>query len=381
MTRPSSEVPRPSSEVSIPTAKGSRSRMSASTENSIAAGRPETPGVKQVEVLQVNNPENYEDETNQTGLSHYEMRIMDSFYSAPVRPRSKAYTEAQEADQSRRTDRVDRRAAKKERRASRSSKKKAPVEHEPNTVGWALDNTKKLGILNLSKMDLSEVPAEVFDSMPGTARIINISCNRLTTLDERLCDYVLVQRLIVSANLLTSIPITISRMTALKNLHLARNKLTDLPDAFSGMRFLEQVDLSENHLSSLPASLMTVNLKALNISKNNFSEAPVEISTMEWLMNLDMSHNLLKRVPAEYGALHQMIGLNLDNNDISDLPNEILETCTELVTLRLRANPITMSVLEEKQSYSQFNARRNMKFRRQLDSGTISEADLLPADG
>lgn len=347
----------------------------------LPSSRVETPGVKKVEVVRVNNPENYEDDTNQTGLSQYEMKIIDNFYSAPSRPRSKAYTDQVEADRERRTARAERRAEKRERRRSKSKSNSAPPpQHEPYSVGWVMQNTNKTGILNMSKMNLDDIPPEVFDSMPGTARIINISCNRITELDVRICDYVLVQRLIANENLLTSIPTTISRMTALKKLHLASNKLTMLPDAFAGMRFLEQVDVSQNELDSLPPSLTSLNLTALNISRNNFTKAPVEISTMELLMDLDMSYNRLTAVPVEYSALTQLIMFNLDNNNISDFPDQILETCTELVKLRLRSNPLKMTVLEGKDSYSQFNARRNIKFKRQLDAGTITEADLLPAD-
>lgn len=343
--------------------------------------RNETPGVKQVEVIRVINPENYEDDTNQTGLSHHEMKMIENFYSVPSRPRSKAYTEQVEAERERRAARAERRAEKRERRKSKSKSNSSQTpQPEPNSIGWVIQNTHKTGILNLSRMNLSEIPAEIFDSMPGTARIINISCNRITELDIRVCDYVLVQRLIANENLLTSIPTTISRMTALKKLHLASNNLTTLPDSFSGMRVLEQVDLSSNQLDSLPPSLTALSLTSLNISRNNFTNAPGEISSMEWLMDLDISFNRLTSVPVEYSSLNHLITLNLDNNNIRDFPDKILEACSELLRLRLRANPITMSILEGKESYRQFNARRSLKFKRQLDAGSISEADLLPAD-
>lgn len=337
--------------------------------------RLETPGVKQVEVVSVNNGENYEDDTNQTGLSHYEMKIIDSFYSAPERPRSRAYNEAKQAAQQRRTSR---KTAKEARR--KSKKNTIQTEIEPNTIAYAMENTKKLGILNLSKMSLTEIPDEVFESMPGTARFINVSNNQLTELDVRLCDYVLVQRLTANANLLTCVPTTISRMTALKKLDLAHNKLTHLPDAFSRMRLLEHVDLSQNELTSLPASFMSLKLTALNLSHNRFTSAPVELSSMEWLMDLDFSYNSLRSIPVEYMAWTQMISLNLDHNEITDFPNAMLLACTAMVTLRLRSNPITMAVLEAKTAYPQFDARRNLKLKRQIDAGSIVESDLRPAD-
>lgn len=306
------------------------------------------------------------------------MRIQDSFFSVPNRPRSKAYTEMLETDRQRRVNRAERKADKKDRKSK--SKKPPAADIEPHTVAWALENTKRVGILNLCKMDLTAIPDEVFESMPGTARIINISFNRISQLDIRLCDYVLVQRLSANGNLLSSLPSTISRMTALKKLDLASNKLTELPDAFAGMTQLEHVDLSENQLTQLPPSLATLNLTALNLSRNKFASAPTEISSMEWLMDLDLSSNNIAQVPIDYMALHQLIALNLDDNRIADFPNEIFENCTELVTLRLRGNPVTMALLEDKESYMQFNNRRSIKFKRQLEAGSVSESDLLPAD-
>lgn len=76
----------------------------------------------------------------------------------------------------------------------------------------------------------------------------------------------------------------------------------------------------------------------------------------------------------------QLVGLNLERNKIADFPNIILQLCIELVTLRLRENPIRISVLEAKESYPQFSERRRLKLKRELDAGTIAEADLFPCD-
>lgn len=338
------------------------------------------PGKKTVEVLQINNPENFEDNTNQTGLSDVEMRIQDSYFAAPTRLRSKAYTDALEADRARRVAKAEKKAEKKNKKKGKKKHNSDEPELIPNTVPWAIENTKKLGILNLSKMNLAQFPEVVFESMPGTCRIINISFNRITELDTRVCDYVLVQRLIANGNFLSSIPKSICNMTALKKLDLARNKLTALPDAFAGMRFLEHVDLSDNLLNELPPSFSTLELTALNLSRNKFTVAPLEIASMEWLMDLDLSGNQLTGVPDEYMSLSRLIGLNLDSNRISDFPNVVLQLCDELLTLRLRDNPIRMHVLEAKESYAMFNERRRLKLKRQIDSGTIKEADLCPAD-
>lgn len=288
---------------------------------------------------------------------------------------------AKEAEQAKKAARADRKAERAARRKKSKTNNPDPADTpHPNTIPWALENTKRLGILNLSKMQLEHLPDDVFDAVPGTARIINVSFNKLTNLDQRICDYVLVQRLIANGNLLTSIPDNLVRMTALKKLDLASNRLTSLPDAFEGMRVLEHVDLGDNQLSELPPSFATLQLTALNLCNNRFTTAPMQVCAMEWLMDLNLSSNQLTVVPQSYASLTQLIGLNLESNKISSFPDAILISCTELVTLRLKNNPITMQVLEAKEAYAEFASRRLVKFRRQLDAGTITEADLDPAD-
>ncbi|CDF38927.1 Leucine-rich repeat-containing protein [Chondrus crispus] len=308
------------------------------------------------------------------------MRIQDSFFSAPNRNRSKAYTAAKEAENAKKQAKAERKAERAAKKKRKSKKGTDTPELVPNTVPWAIENTKKLGILNLSKMQLESVPDEVFESLPGTARILNISFNRITELDTRLCDYVLVQRLIANGNLLSSIPQNIVRMTALKKLDLASNKLTSLPDAFTGMRVLEHVDLSDNKLSELPPSFAELQLTALSLGRNAFTTAPLQVTSMEWLMALDLSHNQITSVPESYMSLTQLTALNLEHNKLADFPNVILQMCVELVTLRLTDNPMRMAALEGKASYVDFAERRRTKLRRQLDAGTITEADLLPCN-
>lgn len=342
-------------------------------------GQTEQPAKKQVQVLRVDQVETYEDDCNQTGLSEYEMKKMDRFHNAPARQRGRAYTEAQEADQAKKDER---RARKEERRSRRRSKgKKAedgPI--EPNTIPWAIQNAKRLGVLNLSKMDLEILPEAIFDEMPGTARIINISNNRLQALEPRMFDYVLVQRLIANGNRLASIHPGIQRMVALKKLDLASNQLSQIPDCFAALQDLELVDLSHNKLEALPPSFAKLDLTDLTLRGNNFKIAPKEIAEMDSLIELDLSDNHLESVPEAWMSLTRLISLKLDNNNIQDFPNVILQLCADLITLSLRGNPIKMNILQKKDAYVLFEERRALQIKRQIEAGIVNADDLDPAD-
>lgn len=337
---------------------------------------------KRVTVLHVENVETYEDNTNQTGLSAYEMKAQDKFFLVPERKRSKAYVEAVEADKRKREERKQKKEEKKSSRRKSKGRKGQNEEAEilPNTVPWAIQNAKRTGVVNLAKMNLERFPEEIFESIPGTARIINISFNRMTELDPRICDYVLVQRLIANGNLLTSVHPSIRRMTALKKLDLAQNGLRSLPDAFSAMTQLCDVDLSDNKLSELPPSFADLQLTALKLNGNNFKVAPKQIESMSTLTDLNVSNNQLTEIPESWMSLTRLKTLNLDNNQISDCPNVILQMCADLKTLRIRKNPIKMSILEAKDCYHAFEERRRMKLRRQIDSASVTLQDLEPAD-
>ena len=250
----------------------------------------------------------------------------------------------------------------------------------PHTVPWAIQNARKLGVVNLSKMGIDTLPEELFEKIPGTARIFNLSGNCLTELDSRLCDYVLVQRLIANGNCITAIPPAISRMTALRKLHLAGNRLTTLPDAFAAMQQLEHVDLSDNELSSLPPSFAALDLLVLNLASNRFAIAPPQLETMEWLERLNMSNNQLTHIPEAWMSLSKLKALELNNNSIADCPNVILQLCPDLEVLTLRKNTIKMHVLEAKEPYQEFEQRRRLKLKRHLDAGTTTLEDLQPAD-
>lgn len=60
-----------------------------------------------------------------------------------------------------------------------------------------IETANKSGVINLCNMHL-DMPDHLFDAIPGTACFINISSNRFTYLDNRICDYVLVLRLIAT---------------------------------------------------------------------------------------------------------------------------------------------------------------------------------------
>lgn len=326
------------------------------------------------------------EDCNQTGQSIYEMRIQDSYFSTPARTRPREYVQMQEADQSRRDSRA---AKKQEKRASREVRKEenlrrkgkaAPPPPDRGTVQYAIQDAKRIGVLNLCRMGLDRVPDVVFEDIPGTTRVINISFNNLDSLDPKFTEFVLVQRLVLNGNFLQTLPSSIVKMTELRTLDLARNKLAQLPDVFASMTRLENVNLSDNHLTSLPDSFASLSLVTLNLSGNSITVPPRVIEAMYSLEKLFLNKNRIVAVPPAWSSLPHLQTLNLDENFIADLPDIFLSECQTVFDLSIRRNPLKMSRLRSKPSWCVYEARRLAYFRHRIDNGSKSLEDLDVAD-
>lgn len=324
---------------------------------------------------------------NQTGQTAYEIAALAKYQSVPERERPPREAAMYEEDRERRlsvktkkNERRESRAAKKHERDVRKGKVAPPTVLQKGTVEFALADARRLGVLNLGKMQLGSVPDSVFEGLDGTTRVITISGNNLRSIDTRFTEFVLVQRLVAANNLITSIPPVISRMTALRKLDLANNKLATVPDSFANMPHLEHVDLSGNGLTSLPDSFASLNLLSLRLTGNNFTAPPRVVEAMRSLQELYLDENRLVAIPPSWGALTQLFSLALDVNNIADFPDEILANCHSLYNLSVRANPLTARHLESKPSWGDFNSRRLNFHKYRLDSKAVTIEDLAVTD-
>lgn len=353
-------------------------------------GRRATMTVQEVdrEEQTLKKMEAHDEEYNQTGQSLYEIRKQEQYSSVPNRARPDDYLAAVDSDRQRRQSKAARKSEKRASREERKSERQIrrgkadPVVRtiERGTVDYAVSDAKRIGVLNLAKMHLAAVPDNVFDDLPGTTRLINVSENNLTAIDTRFTEFVLVQRFIANDNSISTVPSVISRMTALRKIDLANNQLTALPESFTAMPHLEHIDLSSNGLSTLPDSFASLNLISLRLSNNNFTAAPRVIEAMRSLQEIYLDNNKIVAVPATWAALTLLFKLALDVNHIADFPDEILERCTELHNLSIRGNPLTAARLESKPSWNAYQSRRLLFHKYRLDQGTVTMDELRITD-
>ncbi|CAI9569683.1 unnamed protein product [Staurois parvus] len=102
--------------------------------------------------------------------------------------------------------------------------------------------------LDLSLSDLSEVPVRELAALPK-ATVLDLSCNKLTTLPGDFCSLTHIVRLDLSKNQLVQLPSEFGRLINLQHLDLLQNRLTILPATFAQLRSLKWLDLKDNPLN------------------------------------------------------------------------------------------------------------------------------------
>ncbi|KAJ6526967.1 adenylate cyclase [Mycena vulgaris] len=150
--------------------------------------------------------------------------------------------------------------------------------------------------LRLSHMAMKKVPHSLRHSTTLTR--LDLSCNRIVTLDEAYLD---------------DIP-------GLTTLHVQNNRLEKLPWSFPRLRRLITLNISNNKFRTFPAGVSELgNLRDLDISFNSISELPEEIGHLKNLERLVIVGNQVSRLPDEFSNLGRLGELDCRRNQISDL--------------------------------------------------------------
>uniref|UniRef100_A0AAR2LP44 Leucine-rich repeat-containing protein 40 n=1 Tax=Pygocentrus nattereri TaxID=42514 RepID=A0AAR2LP44_PYGNA len=126
----------------------------------------------------------------------------------------------------------------------------------------------------------------------------------------------------------------------LADINLGFNKLSTIPVEFSELQQLVHVDLRNNVLTSLPMELEALNkMRSIILSFNRFKAFPDVLYRILTLETILISNNQVGAIdPVRLKALDKLSTLDLQNNDIMQVPPE-LGNCTSLRALMLDGNP------------------------------------------
>ncbi|XP_064477239.1 leucine-rich repeat-containing protein 40-like [Ornithodoros turicata] len=215
--------------------------------------------------------------------------------------------------------------------------------------------------LYLSSNQISSIPDEIGNLRSLT--VLELQDNMLVTLPNGIGELLQLSKLNISHNKIEKLPDAFFQLKELRLILGQHNLLEELSDDIGNLSMLEQVDLSHNKLTSLPATIGFLSrLTRLNLSHNSLAAVPPDIGSMNALQILDLSWNRLKSLPEQLGTLCHMEQLFLQqnelralpsfsgcpklkelhagNNQITELPIDVLETLLSLKTLDLKNNKI-----------------------------------------
>ncbi|MEP0265587.1 COR domain-containing protein [Dokdonia sp.] len=198
---------------------------------------------------------------------------------------------------------------------------------------------EKLTKLNLSNLELTECPEEIFELTHLIE--LNLSHNPLTEIPESIGKLTELTIFELYNNVLTILPDSIGDLINLTELNLSNNQLTEIPESIGKLTHLIELNLRHNELITLPEFIRELtNLKSLSLSFNKLTEVPEFIGKLTNLTELNLSNNQLTEIPKSIGELSNLIKLDLDNNQLTSLP-ESIGKLIRLTRLYLNSNQLT----------------------------------------
>ncbi|XP_067825640.1 E3 ubiquitin-protein ligase LRSAM1 isoform X2 [Heptranchias perlo] len=177
------------------------------------------------------------------------------------------------------------------------SRKKKQNEEARKRLEYQMCLAREAGaddILDISRCELSEIPASVFSMCRVLQKkVLIVHTNHLSTLLPKSCN--------------------IQDLSMLKILDLHGNRLTSLPEEMGQLLALQVLNVEQNHLKSLPSSLATLaQLQTLNLKGNRIRKLPESLSGLRSLRTLDISQNHIQFLPQDLAHIRTLESLSLD---------------------------------------------------------------------
>ncbi|XP_043823850.1 lumican [Dromiciops gliroides] len=195
-----------------------------------------------------------------------------------------------------------------------------------------------------SAMYCDELKLKTMPIIPAGIKYLYIRNNLIESIDEKAFENVTdLQWLILDNNRLENSKIKgriFTRLKQLKKLHINHNNLTEVVGPLP--KSLEDLQLSYNKITKISPGFFDglINLTFVNLQHNQLKEDAVSAAFkgLKKLEYLDLSFNQLSKLPD--GLPISLLTLYLDNNKITDIPDEYFKRLGALQYLRLSHNQL-----------------------------------------
>ncbi|XP_055640650.1 chaoptin [Toxorhynchites rutilus septentrionalis] len=208
----------------------------------------------------------------------------------------------------------------------------------------SLANMTGLRVLNVSYNNIVDIPKNTFPKL-YELHTIDASHNSISHIYNAVFQNLFSLRVLnLSHNAMEKIgPSTFGTLPTLLEMDLSHNNLKDITRGAlaktTGLRYLTMTNNKLEKIFQIPISL-----NHLNLAHNDIKEVPEKTwPTMNSLLSLDLSHNKLQNnlQRGSFAGLLTMQTLNLESNEISEVPRDSLADLGTLQYLHLTNNSIT----------------------------------------
>ncbi|TGZ70385.1 hypothetical protein CRM22_003229 [Opisthorchis felineus] len=213
-----------------------------------------------------------------------------------------------------------------------------------------LQQAQQTGTLNLSNRSLESVPTTVWNlneplPSPDGAAVVDL---KRPSDGPRWWELQPITKLILTSNRITRIPGTgLVKLDTLTHLDLRDNQLVELPGEIGDLCALKVLVLSLNKLTFLPDGLGRLHeLVSLDVANNQLESLNDQsFAQLTSLEKLDASENRLSSVSVLPPRLRQ---INLSHNRLEHIPAGLLEKLSKLQSLDLQSNQLAALVLDNR---------------------------------
>ena len=241
-----------------------------------------------------------------------------------------------------------------------------------------LENAKKIGVLSLTGHELETVPAQLYSSDLRKLRTLDLSKNKLRSLEGIGCLLELKSLNVEQNDLHAGALSGLESCKKLQTLIASRNQLgvsTEGSSASQPLRLpssLRSLALASNAFYAVPRDILSSSfskLERLDLSDNRLASIPPELSLLINLNELVLDGNGIAFLPDEVGRLKKLKVLSLRNNRLTvtstrfsesnpqPIPKSVFQE-TVLIDLNLHGNSMTNTQLNEFDGFQEFLDRR-----------------------
>eukprot|EP00002_Diphylleia_rotans_P031711 TRINITY_DN65_c1_g1_i1.p1 TRINITY_DN65_c1_g1~~TRINITY_DN65_c1_g1_i1.p1 ORF type:complete len:430 (-),score=72.04 TRINITY_DN65_c1_g1_i1:453-1742(-) len=188
----------------------------------------------------------------------------------------------------------------------------------------SFSNLAGLKELNLMHNSINNLDGFLFLGMMGTLEILKLNWNKLSYLPKSIGDLQALRYFDASCNQITGLPQTVDEMHNLRTLLLYQNKISTLPEQFSCLRSMEELDISINPIFHTPVPITSKN-KRTTIHYEPTDALDYVFHNMPNIFRLGAAALDMKKMNPFVNKLRGLLDLKISNNELSQLPNSLLE--------------------------------------------------------